>query len=152
MSIQGVCGVLIQQDVSQGIETLPPNVIDIEVFEQLLEMDEDDQEFSRSLVYNYFEQAESTFEKMRDALASENLEELSTLGHFLKGSSAAVGVIKVRDSCEAMQHYGRQHGADGVTQLAREDAINKLTKTLEEVKAQYAEAEAILRAFFHATA
>ena len=38
------------------------------MFEQLLDMDEDDREFSRSLVWNYFEQAETTFDKMDDAL------------------------------------------------------------------------------------
>ena len=43
-------------------------MIDVDVFEQLLEMDEDDREFSQSLVWNYFEQAESTFQKMDGAL------------------------------------------------------------------------------------
>lgn len=54
--------------VQQGAPSLPEDVIDIEVFEQLLEMDEDDREFSRSLVWNYFEQAENTFDKMDAAL------------------------------------------------------------------------------------
>lgn len=49
--------------------SLPHDVIDTDVFGQLLEMDEeDDREFSKSLVWNYFEQAESTFEKMNAAL------------------------------------------------------------------------------------
>lgn len=57
------------QKVADNASALPPDVIDIEVFEQLLEMDEeDDRDFSKSLVYNYFEQAESTFENMRKAL------------------------------------------------------------------------------------
>lgn len=72
------------------------------------------------------------------------------MGHFLKGSSAAVGVIKVRDSCEAMQHYGTCHGADGVTELSKEEAIAQLKNTMEQVKLQYKEAEATLRAFFGA--
>ena len=66
-------------------------MIDVDVFEQLLEMDEDDREFSQSLVWNYFEQAESTFQKMDGALyvdkdggtynyrIAKSLEELSTL-------------------------------------------------------------------------
>ena len=39
-------------------------------FEQILEMDEDDgsREFSRGIVFGFFEQAEATFEKMNDAL------------------------------------------------------------------------------------
>lgn len=48
---------------------LPDDVIDVEVFGQLLEMDEEDErEFSKSLVWNYFEQAQSTFASMDAAL------------------------------------------------------------------------------------
>jgi len=48
---------------------LGPN-IDEATFEQILEMDddEDDREFSRSIVFGFFEQAETTFKEMEDAL------------------------------------------------------------------------------------
>lgn len=44
--------------------------IDLPTFEQILEMDdsEEDREFSRSIVYGFFEQAEETFESMDSAL------------------------------------------------------------------------------------
>jgi osomolarity two-component system, phosphorelay intermediate protein YPD1 len=40
--------------------------IDDATFEQILEMDDDeeDREFSKSIVYDFFSQAESTFSKM----------------------------------------------------------------------------------------
>ncbi|WFD19059.1 Phosphorelay intermediate protein [Malassezia caprae] len=144
------------QSAQQGAPALPEDVIDIEVFEQLLEMDEDDHEFSRSLVWNYFEQAENTFEKMdvalyvalTDASAHSALSELSTLGHFLKGSSAAVGVIKVRNSCEAIQHYGNSHEADGTTPLPNDVALDRLREAVATVKKEYGEAECVLRAFY----
>lgn len=61
--------VILTQPAANDASSLPPDVIDVEVFDQLLEMDEeDDRDFSKSLVYNYFEQAESTFEKMNNAL------------------------------------------------------------------------------------
>lgn len=85
---------------------------------------------------------------MDGALIAKSLEELSTLGHFLKGSSAAVGVIKVRDSCEAIQHYGKCHEPDGVTQLDPDTALLRLKDTLHNVKEQYEEARSTLRAFF----
>lgn len=48
---------------------LDPTVIDMDIFNQLLEMDdEEDREFSKSIVWNYFDQAESTFGNMDDAL------------------------------------------------------------------------------------
>lgn len=47
--------------------------IDPLTFEQILEMDdeEDEREFSRSIVYGFFEQAEATFEKMDTSLYVE---------------------------------------------------------------------------------
>ncbi|SPC64561.1 related to YPD1 - two-component phosphorelay intermediate [Ustilago sp. UG-2017b] len=128
---------------------LSPSIIDMDIFTQLLEMDdEDDREFSKSIVWNYFDQAETTFKEMDAALSTHDLTELSTLGHFLKGSSAAVGVIKVRDSCEHMQHYGKCHGEDGVSDLSKEGALKKLTVTLRDVKVQYREAAKALKAFY----
>ncbi|KOS15712.1 putative histidine phosphotransferase [Malassezia pachydermatis] len=135
-------------ELMNDASSLPEDVIDIDVFEQLLDMDEDDREFSRSLVWNYFEQAETTFDKMDDALSKQELIELSTLGHFLKGSSAAVGVIKVRNSCEAIQHYGNCHEADGSTVISKEQALDRLSQTVKKVKDEYNEAAATLRAFF----
>lgn len=128
---------------------LSPTIIDMDIFTQLLEMDdEDDREFSKSIVWNYFDQAETTFLEMDKALEGEDLGELSTLGHFLKGSSAAVGVIKVRDSCEHMQHYGKCHGEDGVSDLSKQEALERLRKTLTGVKVQYKEAAKALKAFY----
>lgn len=42
--------------------------VDINTFSQILEMDEDDHDFSMPLVLNFFEQATETFQKMDDAL------------------------------------------------------------------------------------
>ena len=47
------------------------DAIDPLTFEQILEMDdedEDDRGFSRSIVYGFFEQAEQTFKNMESAL------------------------------------------------------------------------------------
>ncbi|UZJ51790.1 hypothetical protein CBS101457_001110 [Exobasidium rhododendri] len=143
-------GADVSADANIGdVHSMSPDVIDMDIFGQLLEMDdEDDREFSKEIVWNYFDQAVNTFEKMDEALAADNLLELSTLGHFLKGSSAAVGVIRVRDSCEYMQHYGKKADKDGITELSLEVAQEKLTTTLSEVKVQYKEAEAVLRKFY----
>jgi len=133
---------------TDDVSKLPRDVIDVDVFEQLLDMDEDGREFSQSLVWNYFEQAEQTVAKMEEALAAKSLDDMSTLGHFLKGSSAAVGVIKVRDSCEYIQHYGKCHDTDGVTELQPDDVLNRLRQVMDNVKEQYEEARSVLRTFF----
>jgi osomolarity two-component system phosphorelay intermediate protein YPD1 len=43
--------------------------IDVDTFEQILEMDEpDDHEFSQSIVFGFFDQAEETFVQIEEAL------------------------------------------------------------------------------------
>lgn len=43
----------------------------------------------------------------------KDLEKLSSLGHFLKGSSATLGFNKIRDECEKIQHYGHKKDETG---------------------------------------
>lgn len=122
-------------------------------FEQILEMDddeEDEREFSKSIVYGFFEQAEQTFKKMELSLAKGDLDTLSSLGHFLKGSSATLGLTKVKDSCEKIQHYGAHKDESG-TGDELDDAIclKRVKEILAEVKVEYAEVEKKLKAFYH---
>ncbi|CAI2184495.1 4316_t:CDS:2, partial [Funneliformis geosporum] len=125
------------------------DLIDHETFDQLLEMDDDeDHDFSKSIVWNYFEQAETTFDSMDNALEKRNLEELSNLGHFLKGSSAAIGLTKVKASCEKMQHFGHMKDETGINAISEEDAFTKISTLLERVKDEYKEAETYLKNFY----
>lgn len=125
--------------------------IDVLTFEQILEMDDDEEEreFSRSIVFGFFEQAEQTFVKMDDAVKAKDLKELASLGHFLKGSSATLGLTKVKESCEKIQHYGNNKDEDGTTDEKDDDkCIERIEKTLKTVKEEYAEAEKVLRRFY----
>ncbi|RHZ56984.1 hypothetical protein Glove_395g10 [Diversispora epigaea] len=125
------------------------DLIDHETFDQLLEMDDDeDHDFSKSIVWNYFDQAESTFEEMDAALKEKNLNELSKLGHFLKGSSAAIGLTKVKVSCEKMQHFGNKRDESGSSDISEGEALKKIPKLLEKVKDEYKEAEKYLKNFY----
>ncbi|KAI9016784.1 signal transduction histidine kinase [Hyaloraphidium curvatum] len=126
-------------------------IIDKTIFEQLLEMDEDDEdrEFSRSIVVNYFEQATQTFDKMVAALDEKDLPQLSKLGHFLKGSSAALGLQKVKSSCEKIQHYGNLRSEDGKDEISEADAVDLIKKLLDQAKGEYEEAEVWLKDFYH---
>ncbi|CAG8579073.1 4091_t:CDS:2 [Ambispora leptoticha] len=124
------------------------DLIDHEVFDQLVEMDDDDDDFSRSIILNYFDQAESTFGEMDKALKSKDLNKLSQLGHFLKGSSAAIGLIKVKASCEKLQHYGNLKDETGTKSISEELALRKIEPLLKGVKEEYKEAEDYLRRFY----
>ncbi|EED24470.1 phosphotransmitter protein Ypd1, putative [Talaromyces stipitatus ATCC 10500] len=123
--------------------------IDYTTFEQILEMDddEDDRDFSQGIVFGFFEQAEATFEKMESALAENDFNDLSQLGHFLKGSSATLGLTKVKDACEKIQHC-KEDLPDEKEEAEREKAIDGIKKTLNEVQVDYKEVANILRRFF----
>ncbi|KAK8087014.1 hpt domain-containing protein [Apiospora phragmitis] len=139
-----------------GDSNLPDlgDAIDIVTFSQILEMDdsEDDREFSQSIVFGFFEQAEETFEKMDEALEGKNLDELSKLGHFLKGSSATLGLTKVKDSCEKIQRYGKKENEDGTPETDEELCLSRVTETMKSLRTEYSEAETTLRKFFNTPA
>ncbi|KAH6688562.1 hpt domain-containing protein [Plectosphaerella plurivora] len=145
------CGALQQSDDGRvgDVEVLGDGV-DMNTFSQILEMDdsEDDREFSQSIVSGFFEQAEETFEQMDAALKEEDLEKLSQLGHFLKGSSATLGLVKVRDSCEKIQRYGKKEDEEGNPVDDEELCLKKTGETLKALRIEYDEVEGELKKFF----
>ncbi|KAK9453768.1 signal transduction histidine kinase [Dipodascopsis uninucleata] len=127
------------------------DLIDWNTFNQILGMDddEDDREFSRSIVWNFFEQAENTFTQMDSALDRKDLNELSSLGHFLKGSSAALGLTKVKNSCEKIQHLGAKKDETGTSSLDDPEAcLSQIRSILEVVRKDYADSEVYLRHYY----
>ncbi|KAJ7043882.1 histidine-phosphotransfer domain, HPT domain-containing protein [Mycena alexandri] len=126
--------------------------IDMDIFSQILELDEDGTyDFSKEMVVAYFSQATTTFSDMDKAIArraDEKLPELSALGHFLKGSSAALGISKVQATCEKMQHYGALRDEAADKDLKADEALSKISALLVEVKAEYADAERWLKKWY----
>lgn len=124
--------------------------IDQPTFEQILEMDDDkEREFSRSIVYGFFDQAENTFVKMEHAISVRDLHELSQLGHFLKGSSATLGLTKIKDACEKIQHYGARKDVSGIIDEPDEaKSLSNIKKTLVEVKEAYSEVVTLLKRYY----
>jgi len=142
---------LLPTDVSPDTSLEKPataDVIDMDTFGQILEMDDDDHDFSKSIIETYFGQAGSTFVEMATALETRDLKKLSSLGHFLKGSSAALGVRKMQISCERMQHYGQLRDEERRIDLSEENALAKIKALVDTLKVDYAEAEQCLKAFY----
>ena len=90
---------------------------------------------------------------MRSHSESKDLKKLSSLGHFLKGSSAALGVSAVQATCEHIQHYGALRDEVNGTDLTDETALDKIEPLLKRVKKEYAVAERWLQNWYkeHAT-
>jgi osomolarity two-component system phosphorelay intermediate protein YPD1 len=80
---------------------------------------------------------------------ASNLEELSSLGHFLKGSSATLGFNKIRDSCQIIQQYGHRLTVDGTPETDDKVCLKKIGEALKAVKVDSAELEKVMRKFFN---
>jgi osomolarity two-component system phosphorelay intermediate protein YPD1 len=79
----------------------------------------------------------------------KDLAKLASLGHFLKGSSATLGLTKVKDSCEKIQHYGQMKDEAGTTDIPdKQKCLDLIEETIEAVKEEYSEVEKILKRFF----
>jgi len=129
---------------------LDTGLIDGSTFGQILEMDEGgDDEFSHGIVFEFFGQAETTFNKMDTALEAKDLKQLSDLGHFLKGSSAALGMTQVKASCEVIQQLGAKKDETGTRDEPDQDvSLSKLKTEIAATKDQYKEVEKALRTFY----
>jgi osomolarity two-component system phosphorelay intermediate protein YPD1 len=74
------------------------------------------------------------------------LGDLSSLGHFLKGSSAALGVSKVQSLCEDIQNYGNLR--EGTAIITEAEAVAKITKAIAHAREEYKEAKKWLNTFY----
>jgi osomolarity two-component system phosphorelay intermediate protein YPD1 len=84
----------------------------------------------------------------REKKEGKYLKELSELGHFLKGSSATLGLTKVKDSCEKIQNYGQLKDDAGTKDIKEEEAQEKLAKIIKQAKAEFVEVKDILKDFY----
>lgn len=66
---KGIANAVVKEDVPPQLSDMG-DTIDQSTFEQILEMDDDDtdRDFSKGIVYGFFDQAESTFDKMETAM------------------------------------------------------------------------------------
>lgn len=126
------------------------NDIDVPTFEQILEMDDDDErEFSRALVFEFLYQAKDTFEKIEGSLAEKDLKALSHQGHYLKGSSATLGLIKIRDNCEKIQRYGSKENVDGTPEPDGDLCLDRITDTLKVLRADFSDVRKAMKKLYN---
>ncbi|EDK41791.1 hypothetical protein PGUG_05889 [Meyerozyma guilliermondii ATCC 6260] len=87
-------------------------LIEWPVFSELIAMDEDEEGFSKSLFQTFVDQFVETCHDLELNLKEQNLDKLSGLGHYLKGSAAALGLEKISNECERIQNYGKKINFD----------------------------------------
>ncbi|KAG5353204.1 hypothetical protein C0989_009385 [Termitomyces sp. Mn162] len=130
-------------------ELVDADIIDMVTFNQIIELDEDEtHEFSNGMITAYFAQAEQTFKNMDIALNEEDLKKLSSLGHFLKGSSAALGLYKVQALCAKIQHNGQRRDEEKDENLTEEESLSRIKALRLHVKEEYDIAEKWLKKWY----
>ncbi|KAI8053448.1 signal transduction histidine kinase [Syncephalis plumigaleata] len=113
-------------------------------------MDDDDEEheFSKSIVINYFEQAQETFEQMDAAIEKRDIEGYAKLGHFLKGSSATLGLQKVQAICEKIQNSHASANEESLPEYDGDVVLKCGIELLAQLKHEYKQAEQYLCQFY----
>ncbi|OLY82888.1 Multistep phosphorelay regulator 1 [Smittium mucronatum] len=81
-------------------------ILDQQVFEQILELDDGDQEFLHRLIENYYTQVNAAFETLYKSIVNKDLGAVAAIGHSLKGSSASLGLIKMKETSERLKKIG----------------------------------------------
>lgn len=85
----------------------------------------------------------------RPTRAEGHLNKLSELGHFLKGSSATIGLTKVKDGCEKIQHWGSHKDESGnETNESEAELLKRIKDILPSIRGDCAAAEVKIRKFF----
>ena len=103
-------------------------LIDDEIFNQLLDIEEDDsKDFTRGLVQDFFQQVDESIVQFKELLDDSKVIEAGKLGHYLKGSSAMIGVTKVKDVCEDIQMWQQKVGTT-------KDAVDYIREKVELLK------------------
>ncbi|KAJ7695951.1 signal transduction histidine kinase, partial [Mycena rosella] len=122
--------------------------IDVAAFNQILDLDDDDTNYacSKDMFAVYFAQAPAAFKGMDSALAATDLRGLADLAHFLMGSSATLGIVRVAGSCARMEGVGEASRSRNAPADAA--ALAQLGALLTEVKREYADAETWLRRWY----
>ena len=69
--------------------------------------------------------------------ADKDLKALSHQGHYLKGSSATLGLIKIRDNCEKIQRYGSKENPDGTPEPDGDLCLSRITDTLKVLRSDF---------------
>lgn len=87
-------------------------LVDWPVFSELVAMDEDEEGFSKGLFQTFVDQFKDTYKELDENVELKDLDKLSSLGHYLKGSAAALGLVTIAEQCERMQNYGHKINCD----------------------------------------
>lgn len=74
------------------------------------------------------------------------MHQLSRLGHFLKGSSAALGIFQLRAICERIQYIGEKKTEET---LSDQQAVDKIAALVKEARLEFEKASDFYAKFYN---
>lgn len=130
---------------------IPPNVINWDILNEVVSMDEFDPGFSQQLIVQYIEQAETTFRQISEKLnlSTPDLINISSLGHFLKGSSASLGLQRIAWTCERIQNYGKKAGVQADKSHPDSQITGLISEALDLAQCEFKSARAELSKYYN---
>jgi osomolarity two-component system phosphorelay intermediate protein YPD1 len=129
-------------------------LIEWSVFSELVAMDEDEEGFSKSLFQTFVDQVLETFKEIDENLETKNFDKISGLGHYLKGSAAALGLEKISSQCERIQNYGHKVNFDNFKLKDNDDQkddefwIKLIEDALNKARDGFAKSRKVLNNYF----
>lgn len=71
--------------------------------QQFWDLMEDDGEAVEDLIQTFLDDAPGNVQKIQEAFAAEQMDELGVLAHTMKGSSATLGVMRFSEYCRQIE-------------------------------------------------
>ncbi|KAH8817376.1 hypothetical protein F5884DRAFT_853794 [Xylogone sp. PMI_703] len=125
-------------------------VIDWDIFEQILEMDEDpdEHEFSKAIVTEYFQRTNEMLDRLTQHFDQRDFNSLLMIGNEMKGMAATLGLDTLRTIGEDIRDISwriRNGVRDG---LNVDSQVKILGGLLLKGKAESKKAEDLFRGFY----
>ncbi len=73
---------------------------------------------------------------------------MSSLGHFLKGSSATLGLTLIKNSCEKIQHLGHGKDEKGEKDESKEFCLKAIETEVGKLRKEYVHVDKELKKFY----
>ena len=112
------------------MNTATKQIINATALNRLKEMTGDvDITFLRKVLSMFIEQGEQQMEEIKAALAANQIQELGSQAHKLKGSALNIGAEELAETCRQMEMKGRENDGSGMKEL-----VEKLIRDFESAK------------------
>ncbi|KAJ3120344.1 hypothetical protein HK098_004667 [Nowakowskiella sp. JEL0407] len=124
------------------------DAVDPEIFGELLFLD-DDGAFARDIVKKYFKQAYDRMPSIETSFEAKDLDELYKHAHFLKGSSAMVGLRRINAIFEKIQYHTKLKDESGKKNIPESEAWIAIESLIKQSRVEHRSAEEELTEFFN---